>query len=855
MRRILLCLLLSILAIPAFAAKDERINFYAPTWGDSSGRDGKGGVSIVTVGDTHKFLVRPGDGPGEPDDDTADRHADWIVYSEIDSCLSYEFTWVTTDKDKFWGRCWAGGGIAFNNSWSSIDVSTAKYLVFDAKSDPEGLDMTVGLAGETDSSASGSVKISDFAEKRRLGREWTRVIIPFTSIPDLARIDLTKVKMLRFDLLQGFPENKPCAVYLDNVYFSAADIVTPVENLGWLAGPDGVVITWDKAANEKVSAFQVTVDGRSTARVAPHLRRTTLPLSLIGDKPRVVGVAATDGRKSSAVMSVTVTGGASPAKAAKVAVSGKPGRAISPWVYGVNYMSGGSLKKLGATLNRMGGNATTSYNWKDDADNRGMDWYFLNVGYAPKGAPEKEKLYHKTTLESFGAGAQQMLTIPLIGWVAKAPGKDEKLGSFPASLFPNQEANDGGCGNGRLKDGKLVWGNDPNTNYIKSDPAFMKEWVQTAVKEFGPADKGGVKFWSMDNETGLWHWNHRDVCPDGIGYDDLVDLTAKYAKAVKEADPGAQTLGMVSWGIMELAGSCWDYVPGGRKNIRIKDEKGTTGEKWTDRKAHGDITQAEFFLREMNKRSKAAGVRLIDYFDNHGFSEVWGRNAKGEKVNVMGDHPYDPVMTPQQFEGLRVLWDDTFVSPDSWCYADGNAPYLWTPWVGLIPKLRKIIDQHYPGTKLAVSEYYPASGSHYHGGLLLAVQLGIYIREGMDLACDWGGAREGTYVFLGHQLYSNYDGKGSKVLGTYADCTSSDPDLYAFGAKDGAKNLVMLVNRNHDQAIDTDVSLPAGVTTYTTYLLAETLGKRIFPSVPQAVSGTSFRVRVPAFSAMLLVAQ
>jgi len=439
--------------------------------------------------------------------------------------------------------------------------------------------------------------------------------------------------------------------------------------------------------------------------------------------------------------------------------------------------------------------------------------------------------------------------------VAKAPEKDQKLGSYTTSLFQNQEANDGGCGNGRLKDGKLVWGNDPNYNYIKSDPAFMKEWVQTAVKEFGSADKGGVKFWSMDNETGLWHWNHRDVCPDGIGYDDLVELTAKYAKVVKEADPSAQTLGMVSWGIMELAGSPYDYVPGGKKNIRIKDEKGTTGDKWTDRKAHGDLSQAEFFLREMKKRSDAAGVRLIDYFDNHGFSEVWGKNSKGEKVNVMGDHPYDPVLTPQQFEGLRVLWDDTFVNPDSWCYADGNAEKLWTPWVGLVPKLKKLIDANYPGTKLAVSEYYPASGSHYHGGLLLAVQLGIYIREGMDLACDWGGAREGTYVFIGHQLYSNYDGKGSKVLGDYADCTSSSPDLYSFGTRDGAKNHVVLVNRNPDQAFDTDVEFPAPFASYTTYTLSETLGKRIFASAPRAASGNQVRVRVPAFSAMLVVAQ
>jgi hypothetical protein len=76
--------------------------------------------------------------------------------------------------------------------------------------------------------------------------------------------------------------------------------------------------------------------------------------------------------------------------------------------------------------------------------------------------------------------------------------------------------------------------------------------------------------------------------------------------------------------------------------------------------------------------------------------------------------------------------------------------------------------------------------------------MGIYMREGLDMACEWGSSGEGNYVFLGHQFYSNYDGKGSKVSGDYVPCTSSDPDLYSFGARNGAKNFVILVNRNHE---------------------------------------------------------
>ena len=257
----------------------------------------------------------------------------------------------------------------------------------------------------------------------------------------------------------------------------------------------------------------------------------------------------------------------------------------------------------------------------------------------------------------------------------------------------------------------------------------------------------------------------------------------------------------------------------------------------------------------MKKRSDAAGVRLIDYLDNHGFPEVWGKNSKGEKVNVLSDFAYDPDMTPKQFDALRVLWDDTFVSPDSWCYDYGNAPNLWTPWVGLIPKLKKYIDENYPGTKLAMTEFYPASSSYYHGGLLVSVTLGIFMREGMDLACDWGSAREGNYVFLGHKLFANYDDKGARVAGNYVDSTSSSPDLYSFAAKDAAKTYVALVNKNHDQEFETTVTLPAAAKTYHTYTLSETSGKRIYDAGEQAASGTSLKITVPAFSAMLVVAQ
>jgi hypothetical protein len=333
-----------------------------------------------------------------------------------------------------------------------------------------------------------------------------------------------------------------------------------------------------------------------------------------------------------------------------------------------------------------------------------------------------------------------------------------------------------------------------------------------------------------------------------------VDLNAKYAQMVKQTDPGAQVIGFTAWGVMELEGSNWDYMPGGAQGFNLPDSAMTDALKWTDRKAHGGTSQFEYYLKEMAKRSKLAGVRLIDYVDDHGFPEVWGTDAKGNKVNVLGDFAYDPVLTPKQFDALRIFWDPTFTSPDSWC-AGPNKADLWDPWVGLIPKLKKMIAENYPGTKLSMTEYYPASKSYFHGGLLQAVNLGIFMREGMDMACDWGGTDSLNYVLFGHRLYSNYDGKGSKVRGNYLPSSSSSPDLYSFAAKDTSKTYVVFVNKNHDSDLATTVYLPESVTGYHTYTLAETSGKRIYDSGLVPAKGPTLQLTIPAFSAVLVVTQ
>jgi hypothetical protein len=859
MRRILFLILTLWIAVPNLILADENISFYGPCWADSSGKDGKGGVSIVCSGDKHNFILRQDPCKNKIDLTTLDNHQDWLVYDSENSghCLSFEFTWVTSPKDKFYGKLWAGGGLAFNNAWSALDFSKAKYLIFYARTNTPGVDFNIALSGPKEPSRTGQVKLSDYAEGHSIGNAWTRVVIPIASFPSLSNLNLTQVNTINFNLAGSYPENKSVYVHLDKVYFTDAQLVTPVENLGWLKVQGGVDVAWDKSNDDGITKYLATVDGKVVGHAdgaeQRHIKLSASVLPAIGS--HILGVASANGQQISSYQSVTISMVPQAVETAVVSVSPKDSHPISPYLYGFNFMSAENFKEEGGTVNRWGGNTASTYNWKDDADNKGNDWYFLNDPGSPPGTPESKKKYYQIVNAGISSGGTAIVTIPLTGWVAKAQASGQRS-SYPLSRWPDQIANDGqGAGNGTLtNDMGFIWDNDPNLNYIPSTPAYQKEWVKTIVKNFGLSSKGGVKFYQMDNEPGIWCATHRDIRPKGVGYDELADLNTKYAVMVKSVDPQAKVIGLVAWGVKELAGSALDYMPGGVEGYKL-GESAIKDNGWTDRKAHGDVPQFAWFLKEMNRRSKLAGKRLLDYVDDHGFPEVWGKDQNGRSVKLLTDDlPYDPVTAQKQFDAMRIFWDPTYESKDSWCDLPHLKSHLWDPWAGLIPKLKKMIEENYPGTKLAMTEYYPTSSSYYHGGLLEVVNLGIFMREGLDLACDWG-TQDKNYVFLGHQLFSNYDGQGSKIGGNYVDAACTSPDLYSFAAREGAKTFVVLVNKNPNSELDTVLDLPADIKTYRTYTLAETLGKRLYDSGDQDANSAEIKLAVPAFSAILVVAE
>ena len=171
---------------------------------------------------------------------------------------------------------------------------------------------------------------------------------------------------------------------------------------------------------------------------------------------------------------------------------------INPKIYGIAYGTTAALADLNAPLNRYGGNNTTRYNWQQNADNRGQDWYFESIGDSSTVAGERGDSFISSTR---AGGAEPMITIPMIDWVAKVGANRTKLASFSQSKYGAQTGNDwqwfADAGNGVLKStNQNVSGNDPNDANVPNSAAVQDGWVQHLVSRWGLSTAGGLQYYT-----------------------------------------------------------------------------------------------------------------------------------------------------------------------------------------------------------------------------------------------------------------------------------------------------------------------------------------------------------------------
>jgi hypothetical protein len=434
-----------------------------------------------------------------------------------------------------------------------------------------------------------------------------------------------------------------------------------------------------------------------------------------------------------------------------------PAHAIRDEIYGACELPPNKITEYGLPIARWGGNRTSRFNWKINADSAGKDWFFKNGGHKVGDPADGGWVRFLRTLGC--AGATGYVTVPMIGYVAK----DQKSYAFSVKKYGPQQSTEIGhqdVGNGLLANGRPIESNDWRDTSVEAGPEFIAEGIQLAVRHAGGT---GPRYWALDNEPMLWHETHRDVRHQPLGANDLWERTVKYAEAIKQADPMAKVAGFCSWGWKDL------YVAADGEAPR------------TD----GGLPLAEWFIKKCGEYKREHGKSLVDVFDFH-----WYPEAK-----LAGRGPYLGTGMDVSFNELRLrttrdLWDPKY-TPESWIreMSGGEATMV-------LRRVRGWIEKHNPGMEVCVGEYNFGGGDNITGALAQADMFGILAREKADLAFIWTHP-EGTQE-LAWKLFRNYDGAGGRFGDRYVRSESNHGDLAVYTAKrsmDGATTIAV-VNKN-----------------------------------------------------------
>lgn len=501
-------------------------------------------------------------------------------------------------------------------------------------------------------------------------------------------------------------------------------------------------------------------------------------------------------------------------------------RPISPLIYGVNWASTAQLAALNSPFNRHGGNATSRYNWKLNASNRARDWYYQSSGERDASPGEQVDTFIADTR---AAGAEPTITMPMMDWLAKLGPERMPLGSFSIRKYGPQTGwapkGNADFGNGIRAGGAYVTGNDPGDAHVRVEAGFKREWVQHLVKRWGLSSAGGVRYYTLDNEPSIWHANHRDVHPSGLTMRDLRDRIINHATMIKEMDPGALVLAPEEWGWTAFHRSGYDQQWGARNGWR-----GTL----PDRAANGDWAYLPWLLDQMRREHERTGKRVLDIFSVHFYPQ--------------GGESSDDLAEEKQLlrnRSTRSLWDPTY-RDESWI---NDNPYV-------IRRLRQWVNTYYPGTPIAITEYDWGAENHISGAVAQADVLGIFGREGLDMAARWEAPAIGTPVFNAFRLYRNYDGRRSTFGETSVRTTVVNPDVVAaFAAErsaDGALTVMVLNKQLHAPAtveLDLGTFKPGG-----TIERWQLDSKNVITRTTEGkVSGHKVTANVPAQSVALFV--
>ncbi|TFL04621.1 glycoside hydrolase family 44-domain-containing protein [Pterulicium gracile] len=650
-------------------------------------------------------------------------------------------------------------------------------------------DISISFADSTGDASTPGIPLSQFP-KTPGPVGWNTVLVDFAATPPNG----VPLPEGHWDRINFQAAANGATYHLDNISLVSEIVVTPKFLSAEPLGDRLVAVTTEGPVD--FSKLSATLNGKAVSFTARH---TEVP----ADSPKKSITYFTLGASLSQGTLVIKAGDASFSYALPAALRttiGTTAKVINPLVYGVNWPPSASyIKNIGVTASRWGGNAVSTYNPQGDFTNAGSDWFFQNRGH--ENADEWVGWVK-------GAGSATMLTIPGLDWVSK----DSTSYSFSRTEYPNQQTWDpynADSGNGRLANGTFVTPPpDPKRAYTPWTPAQAKTWLA------GMKNKPTILF--VDNEIEIASETHHDVHPELMGYDEELKRVLDFSKVAKEAQPNVQIAApsTCSWWFY------WTSVIG-----------------YTDNAAHGGQDFVPWFLDKMRAAEKTAGKRLLDWLDLHYYYQP----------DTSAD---DAPARAKRLRMTRSLWDPTYVD-ESWI--GENPPQSQQPdatKVQLIPRIKALIEKHYPGTKYMISEW-AAHGTDVIAGLVTVDSLGIFGKFGLDAATYWVHPPEGSAVATAYWLFRGY----GTYFGTQSlpvTVTNGSPDLLGvYAAKGtGTGNSLVVVNKDPSKPLALNVS---GLASGNYFIRHFGGGAGVAKWQTRAKLNSTSYIVVPAYTALFLL--
>jgi hypothetical protein len=326
-----------------------------------------------------------------------------------------------------------------------------------------------------------------------------------------------------------------------------------------------------------------------------------------------------------------------------------------------------------------------------------------------------------------------------------------------------------------------------------------------------------VTYYIIDNEPDLWSATHTDVHPVQMGYDDVLSTFLTYAEAIKNVDPLARVAGPALSGWTAYFYSARDA---GADRYRTH----------ADRQAHGDMEFLPWWLNEVRKHDESTGRRSLDVLDVHYYPQA---------ANVFGAAD-DPATAELRVRSTRALWDATYVD-ESW---------IAEP-VRLIPRLHEWVDRYYPGTRIAIGEWNWGGEQSMSGALAVADVLGIFGREGVDMASYWTAPPLGSPTAQAFGMYTNADGQfhtfGDSTVAARSDASPNYLTVYAsIDVASDDLSLVVLNKQSRDVSASINLGASIGARAELLLLRPGAAGPRRLPDVP--IAGGDLLLQLPGTS-------